>query len=167
MTADPGCPFLVLVSRPGHCDRCGEALKGNRRRWCSEKCERAYWANHAWTMARHEAWVRASGLSREQLDELWRTDRLTLRELARCDECGATERDLPYPQGLEVNHVDPRLGAGYDNGCWNHQTNLQVLCHPCHVVETNRQRHERMPDRPAVVARPERPPMDSLWELAS
>lgn len=51
--------------------------------------------------------------------------------------------DPPVTVQLEVNHVEPRAGAGYGAGCWNHQTNLQVLCHPCHVAETTRQVNER------------------------
>lgn len=72
-----------------------------------------------------------------------------------CGECGQrTGQTKPNSWGgvytvldtrAEVNHVEPRVGAGYDKGCWNHQTNLQVLCHACHVKETTRQLRERKP----------------------
>lgn len=41
---------------------------------------------------------------------------------------------------LEVNHVIPCLGAHKANSCLHHLDGLVTLCHPCHVVETNRQR---------------------------
>jgi hypothetical protein len=47
------------------------------------------------------------------------------------------------PVRLEVNHIVPRNGAGYGFGCWNHQDNLETLCHGHHVEVTNAQRVER------------------------
>jgi hypothetical protein len=41
---------------------------------------------------------------------------------------------------LEVNHIEPRHGRGYQAGCWNHQANLETLCHRCHVAVTRLQR---------------------------
>lgn len=43
----------------------------------------------------------------------------------------------------EVNHIEPRNGKGYLSGCWNHLSNLETLCHGCHVEVTNQQRVER------------------------
>ncbi len=43
----------------------------------------------------------------------------------------------------EVNHIDPRNGAGYANGCHNHQDGLETLCHTCHVETTKQQGRER------------------------
>ena len=48
----------------------------------------------------------------------------------RCKMCLQLTRDP------EVNHITPRNGKGYGNGCWNHQDNLEVLCHDCHVKVT-------------------------------
>jgi hypothetical protein len=45
---------------------------------------------------------------------------------------------------LEVNHIDPRVGQGYNSGCWNHQDNLETLCHKCHVKTTRRQLLQRV-----------------------
>lgn len=142
------CPLAMPFEGKSGCVRCGEAVPSRRHRWCGRACIGTYLRNHAWTDARREA-VRLAGVDVDG-------DRL-----AQCDDCGAL---TAHP---EVNHVEPREGAGYGNGCWNHQTNLQVLCHPCHVAETTRQIRERMPERPAVVARPKLPPMDSLWGAAS
>ncbi len=44
---------------------------------------------------------------------------------------------------VEVNHIDPRNGAGYGNGCHNHQDGLETLCHSCHVVTTTQQGRDR------------------------
>jgi hypothetical protein len=42
-----------------------------------------------------------------------------------------------------VNHIEPRVGKGYGWGCWNHQDNLETLCHDCHVVVTKSQAEAR------------------------
>lgn len=114
------------------CFLCGGPLVGAQRRWCrgrSIPCWETWAVNHSWTSARREAVLRSSGLP---ASAPW-----TIRYHAgRCDECGAEGE-------LEVNHVEPRVGRGYGNSCAHHQSNLQVLDHPCHVVETNRQAAER------------------------
>jgi hypothetical protein len=51
--------------------------------------------------------------------------------------CGSTSSP-------EVNHKDPLVGRGYHQGCHHHLDGLETLCHPCHVVETTRQRRERL-----------------------
>jgi hypothetical protein len=92
-------------------------------------------------------------------------DAALLRDQRRCVQCGwaLDWRDGEYPQvrrqyafwtrkelgredtgnWLEVDHIDPRVGRGYGTGCWNHQDNLRVLCHTCHVKVTRRQRIDR------------------------
>lgn len=89
-----------------------------------------------------------------------------------CDDCGCRlNATKPNQWGgsrvildtrAEVNHVEPRAGNGYGKGCWNHQTNLQVLCHRCHVAETMRQHWERKGGRPQAQARIT-VEMPSLW----
>lgn len=49
-------------------------------------------------------------------------------------------RHRPGGHELEVNHIEPRRGAGYSWGCHHHPENLETLCRPCHVDETTRQR---------------------------
>jgi 5-methylcytosine-specific restriction endonuclease McrA len=44
---------------------------------------------------------------------------------------------------LEVNHIDPRNGAGYGRGCWNHLDGLETLCRVCHVDVTTQQIRDR------------------------
>lgn len=139
MTPFGVCPLVAPgAGQPGRCRMCAAPLTGRRTRWCSET-HAAWWANnHEWTSARREAIRRASILSTANGWDLW----------TYCDECGKRCLDISTAAGIrreaEVNHVEPRWGAGYDKGCWNHQTNLQVLCHSCHLAETARQRRERM-----------------------
>lgn len=40
---------------------------------------------------------------------------------------------------IEVNHIVPRVGAGYHAGCHHHLDGLETLCHRCHVQVTNAQ----------------------------
>ena len=138
---------------PGECDACPTKLPPRRRRWCSDKCAglfyRIFSTNHDWGSA---------------------SDAAKKRDGYKCVRCGATETP---PQGeverlgsrpterveyhawlkskdalwrrfqLEVNHVVPRNGAGYGRGCHHHLSNLETLCHPCHVKVTNEQRAAR------------------------
>lgn len=129
---------LMVNGPPGTCQLCGVALTGRRRTWCSDAHGDWYWRNHSWTGARFEARRRATV---QDADGWWLW--------FICDECG---RHTTAP---EVNHVEPRNGGPYDGGCWNHQTNLQMLCHGCHVAETNRQRGHRPPRARPSPATPE------------
>jgi len=93
----------------------GEPLPVRRLWWCSDRCAVAWTDQHQWTAARHAA---------------------LKRDGHRCVRaCGRAAH--------EVNHVLPRNGSGYHEGCHNHLAGLESLCGPCHRVETNRQRRER------------------------
>lgn len=105
------CEILAYAGVPGRCDLCGTVLGPKRRRWCSKGCQWEFTLNHRWTQARREA---------------------RRRDRNRCTSCSSSTR-------LEVNHIVPRNGAGYGWGCHHHQTNLQTLCHSCHVKVTNAQ----------------------------
>ncbi len=116
----------------GLCWRCGVALPPRRRHWCSDDCGQWWRNNHDWNSAREVA---------------------LKRDKHRCVKCGAdgypissslyrgsyTGRTM-FPVKLEVNHIVPREGKGYGQGCHNHQENLETLCHNCHVAVTRRQR---------------------------
>lgn len=52
---------------------------------------------------------------------------------------------------LEVNHIEPRNGRGYETGCWHHLDGVETLCRWHHVRETIRQRQARRDDRQAVL----------------
>lgn len=77
--------------------------------------------DHSWSVARTAAVLAAGG------------------DDAPCARCGTV-----IGWDCEVNHIIPRNGGGYDQGCAHHQSNLEVLCHDCHVRETARQRADRL-----------------------
>lgn len=103
--------LLPYRNAPGVCDHCGKALTGRQQRWCSRECSFVEWPEHDWNSARKAA---------------------KKRDGNRCVQCGSSA-------SLEVNHIEPRVGQGYGWGCWNHQDNLETLCHPCHVEVTKAQ----------------------------
>jgi 5-methylcytosine-specific restriction endonuclease McrA len=149
------CALGIDTHPRGTCRACGAPLPGFRRKWCSDACVHLYLRNHTWTDARWEAIRRASGLPRNAYDEglpIW-------TEWVTCDEC-----QQPFDGAPEVNHVEPRTGRGYGPGCHHHQTNLQVLCHTCHVAETTRQTRERRGIPPGGRRPPE--PGIPIWEAA-
>lgn len=118
--ATENCPLLHNPHWDGYCDWCGHKLPKGRRRWCEE--HQFEWVeNHDWSFARHAA-IRRDGC---------------------CVRCGSRSM-------LEVNHKNPRNGAGYHYGCHNHLALLEVLCHRCHVEETNRQAALRRAGLPFV-----------------
>lgn len=57
-------------------------------------------------------------------------NRILKRDGNQCQQCGNTEH-------LEVDHINNRRGPGYD-----HDNNLQVLCHQCHKAKTQRESGE-------------------------
>ncbi|HVF75505.1 MAG TPA: HNH endonuclease [Acidimicrobiales bacterium] len=120
------CP-LAVGDNPGHCGWCGVVLKGRRTRWCSDEHRTAFANNHEWTAARKAA---------------------VERDGHACTRCDAHDRLGPDGMWigvqLQVNHIEPRCGRGYGNGCHHHLDNLETLCHPCHVETTNEQRRARM-----------------------
>lgn len=135
------CPLAFGDNDLRLCAWCGTPLDSKRKkRWCSADHGRAWADNHMWTMARGVA----------------------LKRDGSCIVCGispyagrvltaAVERPwLVEPRttdvrdwratALEVNHIVPRRGAGYGNGCHHHQDNLETLCHDHHLVVTRAQR---------------------------
>lgn len=110
----------AALDLPGTCGACGKPLTGRHLWFCPSRpgtafevgrsCRANYAAHHFWSDARAEALRRAGG---------------------KCVRCGAA--------ATEVNHIAPRNGAGYGNGCHNHQDNLEALCHADHLAETARQ----------------------------
>lgn len=138
----PGCVLLPYDTAAGHCGACGEVLSGRRTRWCSNDCEAIFPRNHYWTVARAAAVERDDqrcvkcGWADDHFDHRLRNGQLVIWSRANL---------IAHRPGnwLEVNHIVPRVGAGYGSGCWNHQANLESLCHRCHVKVTNRQRIDR------------------------
>lgn len=118
------CPLLGRWTERWECDGCGARLatmqstRGpRRRRWCSETCELAWQVQHVWSFARPAALE---------------------RDHRACVVCGASAASSG--RALEVNHIEPRRGAGYRAGCHHHQALLETLCHAHHVEVTAAQR---------------------------
>lgn len=112
-----GCSLNLtpFKDEAGVCDACGKQLVGRQQRWCSRECAFVEWNDHDWNSARKAA---------------------RKRDGEQCVTCGSRDR-------LEVNHIEPRVGQGYGWGCWNHQDNLETLCHDCHVKVTKAQAADR------------------------
>lgn len=142
-----GCALLPFDSQAGLCALCGTVLTGRKSRWCDKSCRLAYEYNHIWNLARKVAlerdgyacvkchW-RAENFSNPShyvglQGALWPRSYLT-REFGRGSNW------------LEVNHIEPRCGRGYNMGCAHHVSGLESLCHRCHVKVTTAQRRARL-----------------------
>ena len=128
------CP-LSLPQEYGRCHWCRKALKGRQKRWCSRACSKDAVANHRWTQAKAAAKAPV-------------TYYLCARALLVTFAEGFRPR-VQGPPGCEgftrhpeVNHKDPILGKHGSWGCHHHQDGLEVLCRPCHLEVTARQREE-------------------------
>lgn len=155
------------------CKGCGERLPRYSRIWCKTvgadglMCGDRWTANHDWGSARQEALRRSGGHCAHcgtWLDVPYHQD---------CGDCDAKRTRRLYQRlrkrkGFwnlwdarrrwwsarlldrimrgrrpEVNHIEPRNGQGYRKGCHHHQSNLETLCHTCHVRVTTEQRRAR------------------------
>ena len=131
------CPLGQWTGKPGRCQLCNSVIESTRRRtWCSNKCGREWQRNHIWRFARSAAKRRAK---------------------YRCQRpgCSAERRDC------EVNHINPRNGAGYGPGCHHHLNpgsdgvgGLEVLCHAHHAEVTAAQASARAAKRAANRPKP-------------
>ena len=96
---------------------CALPLPSKRFKWCADHKD-WFGKNHWWT------WARPAAITRD----------------GKCVRCGSTKR-------MEVNHIVPRNGAGYDSGCGHHQAGLETLCHWCHLQVTAQQRRDLRPSK--------------------
>jgi hypothetical protein len=105
---------------------CRQPLEGRRTAYCSDKHAREFERQHVWRDARTAARRRAR----------W-----------ACERCGFKPSDVKkdperrvlftrHQLRLEVNHIQPLGGRYRGVTCLNHQENLEVLCHNCHVLAT-------------------------------
>jgi len=109
------CPLSKWQGEEGACHWCSKPLTGRQRSWCSRQCCIEFERNHVWSIARR-----------------------TTRRKAKyqCQTCGSKTK-------LEVNHITPVKGTGYRLSCNHHLSNLELLCHACHVQVTNQQREKQ------------------------
>ena len=105
------CSLAPRRSGEPGCDWCGAWLNTRQKRWCSDLCISHFRRNHVWKFARVVALNRDAG----------------------CTRCSGVAN-------LEVNHIVPLAGQERTESCLHHLSNLEVLCHSCHVAETAAQR---------------------------
>jgi hypothetical protein len=127
--ARAACALSPWSGRDLACQWCDADLTdgGRRKTWCSDKCRLMWERNHVWSKARSAARRRGK---------------------YQCGRCGAHKTET----GIEVNHIHPVAAHadathGRQPSCAHHQSNLEVLCHACHVVETSRQRKQGLLNR--------------------
>lgn len=138
---DPRCeallrPWYGVRMKDGLCVVCRNQLPIRKLRYCSKPCADWFAENHFWGMARTAAYKR-----------------LVFNIATRsgcCSRCGEPEApfglpgDAEYPAylrtRLEVDHIKPINGGARSTTCANHQDNLRVVCHSCHLVLTAEQR---------------------------
>lgn len=121
---------------PTGCGWCGRTLTGRQKKWCSRKCSREYRANHRWTDAKAAVKKEAT----------WFLCANAEFERGEGGQWGYTTKArgprgcLGFTQKPEVNHITPIKGKHGTWGCHHHLEGLEVLCRPCHLAETKRQR---------------------------
>ncbi len=119
------CDLGLWSGRINACQWCDNDIPvgGRRSTWCSDKCRRAWERNHIWRNARTSARRRGK---------------------YECAKCQRTKKETV----LEVNHINPVAGKGYGVSCSHHSSNLELLCHDCHVVVTAEQRATGLFNKP-------------------
>ena len=113
--------------------RCRGPLPPRRTAFCSDGHAREFERNHVWFQARRAARRRAK----------WACERCGFKPAAVRRDPVERRRYARHELRLEVNHITPLAGAYRTVNCGNHQANLEVLCHACHVVTTAGQRSDR------------------------
>lgn len=124
------CPLLKGASRKGCCDLCATKLGPKRKRWCSDRCSKAFYDNHYYRYARKA---------------------VKRRDKYRCSVPGCGSREK-----LEVNHIVPCKQNHNTMGCWHHLSNLELICHDHHVQATKLQRENGDFDGPPPRQKPRR-----------
>ncbi|MGZ9160085.1 MAG: hypothetical protein ACXW4T_02875 [Candidatus Limnocylindrales bacterium] len=115
-------------------ERCRLPLPPRRTAYCSERHAREFARNHVWPDARRAARRRAG----------WACEQCGFKSSAIRRDPVERRRYARHELRLEVNHKVPLLGAYRMVSCGNHQANLEVLCHACHVIATASQRSVRL-----------------------
>ncbi len=109
---------------------CRADLPPRRTAFCSDKHAREFERNHVWFAARRAARRRAR----------WACERCGFKPSEIRKDPEARRRYSRTELRLEVNHILPLQGSYRIVTCLNHQTNLEVLCHTCHLAATRDQR---------------------------
>lgn len=117
------------IAHQSGCRQCGAPIRDSRA-YCSRVCRRRFEMDHFWNTAR----IQAIQKTKPGYDpEVYIAGGERPKGFPACAKC-------QKPGGLEVNHIKPLNGCRPHFGCCHHQSNLEALCHGCHVAETKRQR---------------------------
>lgn len=142
-----------------------------RRVYCSKRCELVFDRDHFWAPAKARALLaaRLDGPKGLALELLPPAPELTLESLEdliakrrsdvliELEERGGRRSRIGRVHAYlcahcrqpttapEVNHIVPVVGGNRSATCLNHEENLEVLCHSCHVPTTRRQAEARRP----------------------
>lgn len=114
------------------CRNCGRPPTGRFTYYCGTECRDVFESNHFWSNARRPA--RRTAIERAALCPLDGPNPRLAQMVMICACCEI----LTYR--YEVNHIAPVNGDRGFFSCANHQDNLEVLCHQCHVMATREQR---------------------------
>jgi hypothetical protein len=109
---------------------CRAELPPRRTAFCSDKHAVEFERNHVWMAARRAARRRAR----------WACERCGFKPSEARKDPEARRRYSRAELRLEVNHIAPLAGSYRTVTCLNHQSNLEVLCHRCHLLATREQR---------------------------
>jgi 5-methylcytosine-specific restriction endonuclease McrA len=109
---------------------CRSPLSARRTAYCSDAHAREFARNHVWSDARRTARRRAR----------WQCQRCGFKPGEVWKDPEARKAYSRHELRLEVNHILPLRGSYRGVTCANHLTNLEVLCHRCHVAATAEQR---------------------------
>lgn len=105
---------------------CRKPLEGRRTAYCSDKHAQEFERNHVWPAARRAARRRAG----------WGCERCGFKPSEARQDPERRRLFRRHELRLEVNHIQA-LGGRYRRvTCLNHQSNLEVLCHACHLLMT-------------------------------
>lgn len=149
--------------KDGLCIVCRKELPKRRYRYCSDACGKWFSENHDWGTARNHAWTLNFDKNHvvvKHHNSYTRKDG-TLHEFdtetrhACCSRCGQPELSYGVDgwlnSRLEVDHIIPINGGIRAKTCMNHQENLRVVCHGCHLILTAEQRAAGLIGRKARV----------------
>ena len=129
----PWQPFVTCVDVSENVCRlasCRAALPARRTAYCSDQHAREFERNHVWLAARRVARRRAR----------WSCERCGFKPSEVRKDPGFRRSFARHELRLEVNHILPLVGSYRGVTCLNHQSNLEVLCHNCHLTVTRGQR---------------------------
>ena len=111
---------------------CRSPLTARRTAYCCDAHAREFTRNHVWSDARRYARRRAK----------WTCQRCGFKPGPIRRDPQAVKAYSRHELRLEVNHIVPLRGTYRVVSCSNHLSNLEVLCHRCHVAVTAGQRRK-------------------------